>query len=346
MNAEIKRIVAEKVQLARDLFGFPLTADQIQVRCDIRGKTAGQAIRCGQQYSLRLNPQAIKEHWDHIAYDTIPHEIAHLVCFALPHLGKNHDGGWRRVAKALGSTGARCHDLRLGKWYVYEVDGHRIDVSEKHHKGLQSGRWPYLINRTWGVQILKENFLETPFTDLKAAGKMKPSTTQHPIKKIGDTEMATFTTEAKAQIKAWAKEFKINPVGKSMDALLEAVAARKDQTPEVTLFLANGGCITELPGFEGIKPLPNRKETSAGGKQVPAKKTPRKVSKEPKESKPAKAPKDSGMVTLASILEELGVEGRIARRKLRGSEIAKPGTQWEWEAGHADIAKVRALLTK
>lgn len=159
--------------------------------------------------------------------------------------------------------------------------------------------------------------------------------------------MTTFTTEAKAYIKAQAKELKINPVGKSTEKLLELVAEKQGVTTEMVLFFAKGGKIEELPGFEGIKPLPNRKETSAGGKSAPAKKTPRKLSKDKpaKESKP-KAAKDSNLVTLASILEELGVEGRIARRKLRGSDIAKPGSQWEWPANHADIAKVRKLLAK
>lgn len=162
--------------------------------------------------------------------------------------------------------------------------------------------------------------------------------------------MTTFTTEAKTYIKAQAKEHKINPVGKSTEKLLELVAEKQGVTTEMVLFFANGGKIEELPGFEGIKPLPNRKETSAGGKTLPEgvkRKTPRKISKDKpaKESKPAKKPaKESNLVTLASILEELGVEGRIARRKLRGSDIAKPGAQWEWEAGHADIAKVRKLL--
>lgn len=154
----------------------------------------------------------------------------------------------------------------------------------------------------------------------------------------------TLTTEAKTYIKAQAKELKINPVGKTTDKLLALVAEKQGVTEEMVLFFANGGKIEELPGFEGIKPLPNRKESSAGGKTAPAKKSPRKVSKEKAET--PKARTSSDLVTLASILEELGVEGRVARRKLRGSDIQKPGAQWEWEPKHADIAKVRKLLAK
>jgi hypothetical protein len=158
--------------------------------------------------------------------------------------------------------------------------------------------------------------------------------------------MNTLTTEAKAWIKAEAKNLKINPVGKSMDSLLLLVAGARDEATEVVLFLANGGKIEEVPGFKGIAPKKiNSKETSAGGK-VEAKRTPRRISKkESREEAPKGSKKGSGdLTTLHDICEELGVEGRIARRKLRNSDISKPGASWEWKAGHKDIAKVKELL--
>ena len=158
-----------------------------------------------------------------------------------------------------------------------------------------------------------------------------------------------LTPEAKAWIKKEAKDLQINPVGKTMAAILDLINERTGRTMEMTMFLAKGGCIKELPGFEGIKPLPNRKETSAGGKtstterRKPTKST-GATKTEPTEKKAAKNTGD--VVSLASILEELGVEGRIARRKLRGSDIEKPGSAWEWPTGHADITKVKELLKK
>lgn len=157
-----------------------------------------------------------------------------------------------------------------------------------------------------------------------------------------------LTNEAKAWIKAEAKTLKINPVGKSMEALLGLVATARKETTEVVLFLANGGKVEEVPGFAGIKPRPNRKETSAGGKvETTPKKAPRRISKQdPVEPKARKLDAGSDLVSLKSICEELGVEDRIARRKLRGSDITKPGSSWEWKAGHKDIAKVKELLKK
>lgn len=160
--------------------------------------------------------------------------------------------------------------------------------------------------------------------------------------------MNTLTTEAKAWIKAEAKNLKINPVGKSLETILGLVAEARKETTEVVLFLANGGKIEEVPGFKGIAPKKvNSKETSAGGK-VETKRTPRRISKEPDHSKSnaiIKKMMDSETVTLHDICEELGVEGRIARRKLRNSDITKPGSSWEWPANHKDIAKVKELLS-
>ena len=155
------------------------------------------------------------------------------------------------------------------------------------------------------------------------------------------------------QLKAICKELKI-PTSKTTPRadLVHAIAQASgwaDETPEVIEFLISGGQIETLPGFTGIAPKPNNRETSAGGKVQPhpekPAKQPRKVGKGDKKPATGKAP-TGDTVTIQEICEELGVEGRIARRKLRGSDIAKPADSWTWEAGHADIAKVRTLLSK
>ncbi len=130
----------------------------------------------------------------------------------------------------------------------------------------------------------------------------------------------------------------------------------KQETPEE--FIARGGKITELPSPIFPAPKPTRESSAMKKNPVPEKKAPRRVSKptlpeqgETKEKrKPIKkaestrAPGSGSLVTLASLVEASNVEARIARRRLRNSDIEKPGAQWEWEAGHPDIAKVKELL--
>lgn len=163
------------------------------------------------------------------------------------------------------------------------------------------------------------------------------------------------------QIRQIAKELKI-PYTKTTPRadLVFAIADVKgwaNEKAEVIEYLLVGGTIEEVPGFTAIAPKPNSRETSAGGKVEPQEpKKPRKPTKATAAakpaSKPAKAtsakPKATGdTVSIQDICDELNVEGRVARRKLRGSDIVKPSESgWIWEAGHADIAKVKELLKK
>lgn len=359
---EYNQLIQAKLQEAKDLFGFD---KPVLTRHDIRGRKAGQAgVSAQGNYYMRFNRQAIEDHFDEMIH-SIPHEIAHLVCFWNPRLGKDHDEGWKRVAMALGDPdGGRCHNMPLQstrpakpKPHRYTAtDGRILEVDEKLHQNLQSGRYPYArLRGTRGqVRIYAKDFIREPIAGPQGLGNNGPTNQATPhTENNEDTDMTAttlaLTPEAKAWIKKEAKDLKINPVGKSMETILSLIDERTGRDRALTLYLANGGCIKELPGFEGIKPLPNRKETSAGGKtstterRKPTKST-GATKTEPTEKKAAKNTGD--VVSLASILEELGVEGRIARRKLRGSDIEKPGSAWEWPTGHADITKVKELLKK
>ena len=140
---EITRKVEELKVRARELFGVDLS--RVQVRFDLKGRAAGMAgVRGGAMY-LRFNTQMmVNEAWNHIINDTVPHEVAHLVCFANPQLGRNHDTGWKRVCRMLGGNGERCHKEAVvyakGNTYAYvSTAGKQINVSEKMHKNILRG---------------------------------------------------------------------------------------------------------------------------------------------------------------------------------------------------------------
>ncbi len=155
--------------------------------------------------------------------------------------------------------------------------------------------------------------------------------------------MTTLTTATKTALRNQAKSLGLRTVALSYETLIENIAEKTGETTEVVLFLANGGAIKEVPGFQAVAPKKvNRTETSAGGKVEP-KRQPRRI-KRTENDAPKKAAVKEGVVTLQNICDELNVEGRIARRKLRNSDITKPGASWEWEAGHADIDAVKVLL--
>lgn len=131
------------------LYGLDLT--NVRISFDLRGKAAGKAS--GKRYadpvisnySMKFNRDMLtREAFDHVLNNTVPHEIAHIVCFIRPELGKNHDSGWARVCRSLGGSANRTHSEEVvfgkGTTYEYTTDrGHKVRVSDKHHRYLQAG---------------------------------------------------------------------------------------------------------------------------------------------------------------------------------------------------------------
>lgn len=136
-----------------------IAPEDVIVRCDIRGKVAGQCRRRGSEYTLRFNMEALTKYYDEQVNSTLPHEVAHLVCMIRPELGKNHDAGWQRVAIALGDVNAaeRTHsmDLSAGKAkteYEYNVNGNTVMLGPKRHARTQRGQVTYRHNRFGSIE--------------------------------------------------------------------------------------------------------------------------------------------------------------------------------------------------
>lgn len=151
-----------------------------------------------------------------------------------------------------------------------------------------------------------------------------------------------------AEVKQVAKELKIKDWwNKKRDVLVAEIAEVKgwsSEKTEIIEFLLAGGEITKCPAPEFPAPRPNREDQAM---LTPEKRKPRKrptKKSETLEKKSKKTESTEGRVTLSQICEELGVEGRIARRKLRGSKIEKPGSTWAWPEGDESIEEVKDLL--
>lgn len=129
---------------ATRLYGVDLT--HVGIRFDLKGRAAGMACRRGTSYYMRFNRDMLtREAFDHVLNDTVPHEIAHIVCFMSPRYGSNHDSGWANVCRALGGCGDRTHSEEVvygkGRTYEYTTDrGHKVRMGDKHHAVVQAGR--------------------------------------------------------------------------------------------------------------------------------------------------------------------------------------------------------------
>jgi SprT protein len=147
----------EVLEKARQTFGVHLRG--VQVRFDLRGKSAGIAgwTRRGgeKQLYLRFNVDLIRgEGFEHVFKNTVPHEVAHLVCYENPALGRNHDRGWARVCRALGGNAERCHTEEItyakGRTYYYtSTNGKVVTLSQVRHKKIQMGA-VYRFKHGWG----------------------------------------------------------------------------------------------------------------------------------------------------------------------------------------------------
>jgi predicted SprT family Zn-dependent metalloprotease len=146
MQDRIDQIKAKTVQvldMASRLYGVSFGV--VTIRFDLKGRAAAAAIRRGNQYSVRYNPDMVgREAFDHILNNSVPHEVAHLVCFARPELGNNHDAGWERVCIKLGGSGKTRHQEKVvyGKGTTYEyttTSGHQVRVGDHYHNMVQSG---------------------------------------------------------------------------------------------------------------------------------------------------------------------------------------------------------------
>lgn len=151
---QFEKLVRKSLIAATELYGFSkseLDPDKVDIRFDIRsGRLAGQARwsmeGTKQTFALRFNVQAMELDWNHMTGNTIPHEVAHIVCMARPSLGDNHNKGWKRIARSLGSDGERCHSLKLApvrnipKFEYILDDGTTISIGQKRHNAVQAGR--------------------------------------------------------------------------------------------------------------------------------------------------------------------------------------------------------------
>jgi predicted SprT family Zn-dependent metalloprotease len=146
-RAERLKIVQDKIESVKALVKAKYSQDlsDLVVRYDLKGRTAGWAI--GHR-TIRLNTTAIygdEAHFKDMVNDTIPHEIAHIVCHRNPSLGRKHDYGWSAVCRALGGTGKSTHDMTTiefarGRTYIYtSTTGKEYGVSERRHRSIQMG---------------------------------------------------------------------------------------------------------------------------------------------------------------------------------------------------------------
>lgn len=110
---EARRRTATLLEQARRHFRSPIPAPE--VRFDLRGKAAGQVrMAPGRVWQIRYNPVLLAREGDAFLTQTVPHEVAHLIAFAL--FGRDirpHGEEWQGVMRHLGAEPRRCHSFAV-----------------------------------------------------------------------------------------------------------------------------------------------------------------------------------------------------------------------------------------
>ncbi len=114
------------------------------LRFDLRGRSAGQARLAN--WCIRLNLDLLRQHGDVFIADTVPHELAHLVAYAMfgsrirPH-GKE----WRALMQLLERPATVCHSYavqpaRRVSRYAYRCACRSHQLSSIRHRRILAGQ--------------------------------------------------------------------------------------------------------------------------------------------------------------------------------------------------------------
>lgn len=166
MNESVKsRILAkheEVMRKARELFPSFRYAPECKVYFYETGRTAGKAhgdMRVG------YNAHVFAQDMERFLNDTVPHEIAHIVCM-YTRTDMGHGATWKRVCAMLGGNAKRCYAgneiqhkmVRTRHRYEYRATCGTVEmVSDIAHKKIQNGTGSYHLRTTKG-KLLASGF--------------------------------------------------------------------------------------------------------------------------------------------------------------------------------------------
>ena len=115
------------------------------IRADLRGESAGQAWP--QKHQLRFNPVLLKENRAHFLRQTVAHEVAHLLAYALFGPGvQAHGREWQSIMTEVFALPAdRCHSYdtqnssRKPWLYQCHCEGKLVALSTIRHNRSRKG---------------------------------------------------------------------------------------------------------------------------------------------------------------------------------------------------------------
>ena len=235
MSAQLRARVEAKIDAlmaqAAVLYPNPTVIPRPRVIYEKRGRTAGTANYATN--TIDINEPLLERHPDEMINDTVPHEFAHLVSYAVyGRHGKGHGQVWKSVMVALGQEPTRCHNLdteglegvKNKQKFVYSCTcGARHAVGPVLHKKIQRGSTHYC--RRCQTQLSR-----LPY---QAMGNVSYSAAR-----------AAAAAPRAVPAQAATSPVPAAPAGTKLSACWNLYRAnqRADRSALIAMFVANAGC--------------------------------------------------------------------------------------------------------
>ena len=107
---DFRKLVELCIETAECFYGISLESPNISF--NLKGRAAGEASFHRGVYTLKFNPEAVRNHWEEMVKNTISHEVAHIVQHKMRDY-MSHDLEWKSIDRNLGGNGQRCHNFNL-----------------------------------------------------------------------------------------------------------------------------------------------------------------------------------------------------------------------------------------
>lgn len=129
------------------LLGLGRKIPTVEIRCDLKGRTAGKVSwRSGTPTLIRYNLTMAKGQETDFIRETVPHEVAHILCHLLHPKARPHGLEWQAIMVRLGvADPKRCHTF----------DTQKTQIKQQRRWRYSCGCREYQLSTTRHFRILR-----------------------------------------------------------------------------------------------------------------------------------------------------------------------------------------------
>jgi SprT protein len=156
--SEVIEQTALWIERAVNLYQFKQSKEllkQIEIRFDLKGRTSGMFCVNGRHWWIRYNPWIFTSHYQESISQTIPHEVAHYICYLLyGSKPRPHGREWQKIMQDFGVPAQATCKLNLEsvpqkrlKRYRYQCRCQIHELTSIRHNRIVRGHQQYVCTK-------------------------------------------------------------------------------------------------------------------------------------------------------------------------------------------------------